>query len=331
VFFQGWAARDGVKEVDAKLGKQSSEAQLGVLSAAVGITGAAVELVGAVLKKTAAEVAGKALVKLGGAIAAVASIVDAVQAYHSRQRTLTKGDRDAAAYYGIAAMAFAAGAAVGIGAALAGASSLLGPLGIALALIAIGVVALWAAINAEDTIAEIWMDRCYFGKGQRTEGKWTDQQMPEELKQLNAIVVGLGAQVGFDDNFLGISEMFSGYDTVRVRVTMGGYQADRAAYEWNLCVHHKDGRKIYPTGGRGGLASIIPQLRAADPKAKKDDSDTWFKNYKRSVAMENGALVIEDQIDVRTSYFQKVSVDAKYWLDKSDDAAVAHVQLEESD
>jgi hypothetical protein len=81
----------------------------------------------------------------------------------------------------------------------------------------------------------------------------------------------------------------------------------------------------------GGPTLIAPQLRAADPKAKKDDSDTWFKNYRRSVAMENGALVIEDQIDVRTSYFQKVSVDAKYWLDKSDDAALAHVQLEESD
>jgi hypothetical protein len=331
VFFQAWAARDGVKEVNDKLGALSSEAQLGVLSAAVGITGASVELLGASMKALGKEVAGKVLIKLGGAIAAVASIVDSVQAAMSAKRTYDKGDRDASYRYVAASVFFLAGGVIGAYAAAIGASSLLGPLGIALALIAVGVVLLWAAINAEDTIAEIWMDRCYFGKGERTEGKWSDAQSSDELKYLNAIVVGLGAQVGFDDNFLGISEVFTGYDTVRVKVTMGGYEPSRSAYEWTLHVHHKDGRKFAVTGGRGGLAPIIPQLKAWDGKPPTEKTDSWFKNYKRSASVENGALIVEDSVEVTTAFFQKVSVDAKYWVDKSDNQALAQVQLEESD
>ena len=231
----------------------------------------------------------------------------------------------------ISAIAFASGAAFEIAAAIGGASSLLGPLGWALGLIAISLIALWAAINAEDTIAEIWMDRCYFGKGERTEGEWTDAQALEELKFLNAIVIGLGAPLGFDDNFLGISELFTGYDTVRVKVTMGGYDAHRSAYEWTMNMHHKDGRKFSVTGGRGGLPPIMAQFKAWDGKQSNEDQASWFKNYKRSAAVENGALIIEDSVDVRTDFFQKVSVDAKYWLDKSDDQALARVQMEEND
>ena len=338
VFFQAWAAKDGVKEVNDKLGALSSEAQLGVLSAAVGITGASVELLGQTLRaagkaaeKEALKAVGGAAIKVGGVIAAVASIVDSVQAGLSARRTYDKGDMDASRLYVASSVFFAVGAGVGIYAALFSGASLLGPLGLALALIAAGVIALWAAINAEDTIAEIWMDRCYFGTAQRSEGRWSDAQVAEELQTLNAIVVGLDAQLGFDDNFLGISELFTGYDTVRVKVTMGGYDAHRSAYEWTMNMHHKDGRKFSVTGGRGGLPPIMAQFKAWDGKQSNEDQASWFKNYKRSAAVENGALIIEGSVDVRTDFFQKVSVDAKYWLDKSDDQALARVQMEEND
>jgi hypothetical protein len=171
------------------------------------------------------------------------------------------------------------------------------------------------------------------GKGERTEGKWTAAQLPDELKQLNAIVVGLGAQVGFNDDWLGVSELVTGYDTVRVKVTMGGYDGTRSAYVWQLYVHHRDGRRQGVTGGQSGLGATNPGL-GASPSGQQSAGaapNPLFRNLQRSSKVENGALIIEDSIEVKTSVFQKVSVDAKYWLDKNDDQAVAQVKLEESD
>jgi len=326
VFFQWWAASEGIREVDSKLGKLSSEAQLGVLSASIGVVGAVTELTGAAMKRFGG-------IMWGGIIAAFASVVDSVQASFAAKRTYRNGDYDATVGYTAAALFFAGGAAVGTYAAIIGSSSLLGPFGIALGLVVVGVIALWAAMNAEDTIAEIWMDRCYFGRGQRGEKPWTDAQSVEELEHLNAIVVGLGAQVGFNDNFLGVSEIFSGYDTVDVQVTFGDYDASRSAYEWTLWVHHKDGRKLEVMRRQAGLLEEPqrPVITASDGKPSSEDVASWFKNFTRAQSMEKTTLKVTESVDVRTSYFSKVSLEAKYWLDKMDQAAVARVLIEEGD
>lgn len=330
LIFQSWAVKDGLHEVEEKVGHLNADAQLSLLSAGVGTTGAAAELTGAVAKKFGAKF-GEELIMAGGVIAAAASIVDGVQAAMSSLRAFSKNDRAAGYSYGAASFLFLVGGGIGVYASIVGASSLIGPFGIALGLIVIGVIALWAAINAESTVAEIWMDRCVFGAGLRSEGKWTDKQVAEELEHLNAIVIGLGAEVGFSHNLLGIGKMLSGYDTVKVKVTFGGFEAARSALEWTLWMHHKDGRKFAVVGGRSGLSPIQAELRAWDGKRSPDDIESWFKNFRSAAQTESGALSVEHSVDVRTDYFQRMSVDAVYWVDKADDGAVAKLHLEEPD
>ena len=170
LFFQGWSLRDSLRSADKTLGSSGVESQLALISPAVGIVGASAEVLGFSMKVLGQQF-GEKLVRGGGLVAAAASVVDAVQSGFAAARTWKSGDRDASYRYMLAGSFFFGGAvASGVAATTVGGGAILGPLGIALALIALGVVFTWMALNAEDTQAEIWLDRCYFGKGSRSEG-----------------------------------------------------------------------------------------------------------------------------------------------------------------
>lgn len=353
VIFQGWAISEGLKEVDSKLGELGGEAKLGLMSAGIGFFSAVTELTGATMTALSSklglkvgqklgekfgeqsiEVFGKLLTKkVAPWIAVFASIVDSIQAAFAATRTYRKGDRDAFRWYTAASLLFAISAGFGAYALAVGSLSLLGPFGIALAFVALGVIALWWAMTAEDTVAEIWMDRCYFGRGERSEKPWTDAQAVEEIEHLNAIYVGLGAQVGFNDNILGDSGLLSDYDTVKVQIKLGDYDANRSAYEWSLWIHHKDGRKFRVMSGQAGRSNepqpIVSMVN--DGNHSSDGSEIWIKRRVYDRSMEKTTLTIQASADVLTKYFSKVSLEAQYWLDQVDQAAVARVLIEESD
>lgn len=321
VFFQAWGLWEGYKEARAN-GALNTEAQLALVSAGVGLIGASMEAVAVFLSK---EVAKKSVARLGGVFSAVSSLVDSVQAGFAAARSFGKGDDDAGYWYAAASFCFAAGAAASIYAI--GATALLGPVGIALGLIVLGVLALWAAMNAEDTVAEIWMDRCCFGKGERGEGKWTDAQAVEELEHLNAIVVGLAAQVEFSDAYWGLGQLIDGYDTVNVKVTFADFKADQSEYAWSLWLHHEDGRRIQAAADHWPLAPVSASAGLA-PSAEEA---LWLKNRDIVTKADGNNRVIEGGIDVLTTYFQRVTIEASYFIDRMDRAAVARVAIEDKD
>jgi hypothetical protein len=76
----------------------------------------------------------------------------------------------------------------------------------------------------------------------------------------------------------------------------------------------------------------MAELRAWDGKPSRyKDSEHWFKDFKRYAVVENGALVMENEVNVMVKYFQKVTVEVSYWIDKNDQQAVAKIAISERD
>nr|WP_305000225.1 T6SS effector BTH_I2691 family protein [Salinisphaera sp. Q1T1-3] len=325
---QGWALRDNLKQLDETVGREHKEAWAALSSATIGATGAGMELVGAGAKALGREAAADLLIRVGGGFAVAASAVDGVRSFMAAWRTGATGDTDAALLYTGSGFVFGAGTLVGGYAWLTGVTTLLGPFGWAIVLVAAGAILAWAAANAEDTQAEIWLDRCYFGLGERTEGKWTDQDINRELAQFNAILVGLSGEVGFNNDYLGMRSVLTDCDTVGMKLILGHFDPDRSAYEWTLSLQQSDGRWFQRIlAGRHGVERPMPQMSALPDDAIIEDTRGWFEDMQQEQSDHENARVIHASVQVDTERFQNARLEATYWRDKADQSAQAQIRL----
>jgi hypothetical protein len=262
---QGWSLKDNIVKAD-KTFLGNNEARVLVIAGSIATIGAGFELVGAAGKLAAAQWATR-IGRIGGVLGAAASIVEGIQAGMAAARTDGHGDNDARNLYIAASVALIGGGALGGYAAITGAA-LLGPLGWALILIAAGVVTLYFAAKAEDTQAGIWLDRCYWGKGERfgnasnsADRPWTNDEVEDEIKQLNAIILGLRGETGFNDDGWGFTSFT--WDTVKAKLTFPYFNERYAAYEWSLrAVGKNGGRSITLARGKFGEIPDDPNAQA---------------------------------------------------------------------
>lgn len=336
VVFQGWALRDALNQYKSALSARGVKGELGLLSPTVGLMGASLELLGTGL--SAAKVAGalgSKLVRGGGVVAAGASLIDGIASIVATVESANDGDNSAAYLHGAAAAAYLVGGAVGIYAALtagAGAAALFGPVGIALLLVAAGVVLTFWALSAESTPIEIWLDRCYFGHGKRTEGKWTDLQAADELATLNAVVFGVSVTLKFSDSWLWLKERFTGYDRIELEVRLPGFDPKVSSYHWALKVRHKRRGDMQPLFGEHphqtqAYISASPRVRFLS----RDRPENWFRESTATESYESGVYVIRQSIEVNTEYFQKARLMLDYWPDRTMGDARASIDVEEED
>jgi len=293
-----------------------------------------VEIAGAALNTVGLVRVGAVLLKGAGFVAAGASIVDSVAAYLAFRRTSSKGDDDAAAYYGIASAFIGASAVAGIFAVVGGTTALVGgvllltPLGWAILLTAIGVGLMYMAMCAEDTAAEIWLDRCYWGHGKRLEdgrsAKWTDHQHDIEISEMNSLVLGAKAELGFNDNW---NEVLTSRDTVSLRVTLPNYSSQGSAIALLATALPKRGQPhllYYLYQGRPAPSHLPTKTDngaiAYEPGKAKDEVDDK-KNMR----------TIEQHFTVNSSMYDKVSISLDYWPDATDEEAVLSIRKLETD
>jgi hypothetical protein len=337
---QGWSLKDNIRKAEASfLG--SNEARVLVVAGSVAATGAFVELVG-VSGKLAGLAWATKVGRIGGAIGAAASIVEGIQAFMAGQRAASHGDRDAKLLYRLAGAALIGGGVVGIYGAITGAA-FLGPIGWALALIAIGVVLLFFAAKAEDSQAAIWLDRCYWGNGSRYENAgnpadqpWTNNQIDEELGQLNAIVIGLSAETGFNDDGWGFADWT--WDTVKAKITFPNYSDVDSAYEWRLRAYNREkGRSVTLARGKLHELPTDPDAIVVTAKAlkKKPDETEYFRKLVgptlRLEGKNKDVLMVEVSVEVRVKYFQDVELTVDYVADLADPHGRASLALGERD
>lgn len=328
---QVWSLRHNLEKLDDTIGHKHNEAWAAVASNTLGVLAASTELYGLGRKawlKGAAE-AGETALRLAAWMGVVTSVFDGMQAFLAYKRTSAKGDGDAASYYNLAMWTFAAAVVPGGIAAATTSTVLLGPFGIALALVVAGAVLVWLAVNAEDTQAAIWLDRCYFGNGDRTAGKWTDAEINKEMAQLNAILVGMSGQVGFNDNMWGIEEQVTGFDMVEMELVLGHFDADHSAYEWQLEAQRNNGDWWQGLAGDYRVPQPLPAMSAMP--ANVSQHAPWIKSYDTTQSRQGDALIIRGSVDVNTEQFEKVRLTARYWLNYADRAAEAQINISQKD
>lgn len=342
-FFQGWVLTQSIRDYRQAYGEKLPDAEIALVSAVTGTTAATVEALGQGVKLyalakagteeaaalTKAGMLGGRMVVIGSTISAAAAMFDAVTEFRASARSSGKGDIKATYLHFAAGAAFFVAAVSGTAAAIMGTSALLGPFGLAVGLVAVGVLLAMAAISAERTVAEIWLDRCYFGKHERSEGAWADAQFDEELAGLNAIVLGLEASLGFNDDWLGISEQFTHYDTVKLSIRMPGADAATAC-KAVLTLHHvTEGDIPVLTLRTANLASEL----APDPAATYGKRFyKWFRNAQIDNTSHQGVATLEGEVQVRVEEFQKAKLHVDYWPNHDvDPSAKASFDIDNED
>lgn len=329
LLLQCWSFRDSKKTMDAAIGPQGGmEAKLPVVSATFGILAAISELASLGFKAMSHSWA-QTFVKVGGFLGAVSLSIDAVQAACTGLRAWQQGDVEAAGAYAAATVAFGAGAIVAFGSgfstALVGGLLGIGPLGWILLLTAAGVLLYWWATSLESTPTEVWLDRCYWGYGTRAEGKWTDEKLSEELADLNALVLGLGVELGFNDDWF---EATSGFDTLNVKLSFANFDKNRSVYEWK--VRAIDGRgqsQLVMAGGRD--SQIMPEFKAMPSKIV--DATAKFRNRQGTGRTENGAYIVEESVELNTRLYKRAQIEVRYWPDRADTEGWAEKLMTVSD
>jgi hypothetical protein len=335
VFFQAWSFKDGWKEMQAKFGREKTESLMGVIADGVGVVAGAIEAAAGVVQRMTSRVGASLATRLtpwatglaatAGWMAVGASVIEGIQAFMMARRAFQSGDNDAGAAYALSGALFIAGAGFAAWATAAGTVSLLGPFGIAIALLILAVGALWWGMSSEDTQAEIWLDRCYFGLGERAEGKWSDAQLDQEITELNAVLLGLNAQLDWDDNVFSM-------DRVEFRLTMPGFDPVRSAYEYTVYVRDADGRWLAAIGGRQNRPAPPVYVKAWDGVSRGPDPANMF-DFREigSTRIETDpgggtALVVEKSFGVRDSLFSATKLSFQYWADTDDEAAVSTIE-----
>ncbi|MBK5001111.1 hypothetical protein IAE37_003387 [Pseudomonas sp. S31] len=180
------------------------EALAAIGSSTLGVVGVGIEATGLVMDllrpgqivvgPNATVSAGQTVVKFGGAVTALASLMDAAQYFQAIKRVAANGDLSSARSF-FAAGGFATlSAAAGVHAAIYS-SALLGPLGWAITL---GLVAYVFAVNArkqESSLLELWARRCIWGVPAQ-ERRWIrSEHFDTSIGELNAAAIGLCAEV----------------------------------------------------------------------------------------------------------------------------------------
>jgi hypothetical protein len=335
---QVWSLKDNAQKAE-KAFVGNNEARVLVTAGAVAVLGAVMELAGVAGKLAAAKWATR-VSRLGSAIGGAASVVEGIQAAMAGVRTGSHGDNDAKRLYYYASAFLIVGGGLGIYGGLTGAA-LLGPIGWALILIAAGIAFLYFAAQAEDTQAGIWLDRCYWGKGSRyanasnpADRPWGPKEVNDELAQLNAIVLGMNGETGFNDDYWGLEN----YDTVKAKITFPFFDPNAGAYEWRLVAKGSKGnRSITLAKGSWGQMPDDPESIIVRGTARKQNIDNtpYFKNLRISPPMpggpDNKAHVIEVSVEVWTPNFKDVELTAEYVPDVMDPAGRARLALSESD
>lgn len=339
MFFQAWAFKSSVKDMKEKLGADGQEAQLALLSAGLGLVAATIETVGVLFKTVGKELVGKALAKLAGFIGAASCLVDAIQSVFAGNRAGSRGDSNARNAYYAAAVLFGVSAFVSSYAVAIGSSALLGPIGLALLLVGLGIGSIWYAMNAESTQAEMWADRCYFGINRNKRGKWSDAEFSIEVAELNSIVIGLRVELGsrsFITRTWGGMVDFDGHsdDNVKLKISFGMFDIEKSAYEWAWYARHKKYGTVLIASGKYGatpwkLASVAAgNLNKSNLKTLQSVDlyqPTLTFDDKGSVA----AAVQQGYANIDTAEFEETSLQVNYWPDSGEPSCLTGTVVNE--
>ena len=252
------------------------------------------------------------LIKFGGVLAGVASVVDGIRMLIHGWEAYQDGDTLATWYYGFAGLATISGGVVGgVGAyfgvfTLFSEAWLLGPAGWGAALILAGMILAYEANQERSTPFEIWLRSCCFGIPRDSDIVWQASSLTDlntALAAYNAITSGMVVEV----DITGTAPIQSvDYNRVDIKLCLPGY--NEVASSWELCL----------TGGtdKSILFSKTYNLPEKTDHPSINRANQYSDSYQQTVEDDN--LIIRITVWVKQNRNSVVTLAASYWPDKSD-------------
>ncbi len=356
LWFQQDSLRKNYETLTKTPGSGNAEALAAVWSSSIGVMGVGVEIVGVstqilrpswtvqvrVAGQMQTVMMGARIAQLGGAIAAVAGVMDGLQYNLAMRRVASQGDEQSANRYGLASALSLGAAGAGIVGAFAAEAVLLGPLGLAIVLgLAAYAIAMWAK-SLESSPLELWARHSRWGAPEKHRLWMTHLDYDTCVGALNAAVLGMTAEVDInirsDPNYetreelvtfaLGSVDYTPMGQFLEYRIGIPGYEKQSSRYEWNLKVYRigQAAPQIIASGQSDSPPTALP------PTDGLQNSDY---NARRATPViehdvDSKCLTISGSIPLRGSHrINATELEITYWPDRSDATGLAHLVTRE--
>jgi len=247
------------------------------------------------------------LIKAGGVIAGVSSIVDGVRIAILSQNASKAGDEEAATLYGLAALVTITGGSISTVGAVLGLFTLFGPTGIGAFLILSGTLIALQADQLRSTAFEVWLRRCCFGIPRHQDVRWYAnnlEDLKDALTAFNAIVNGMVAEVGFGGLY---DIQGTHYTKLAIHLSFPAGKEATSAWELRLTAGAENTLMLAETHN-------IPAK--ADNRQQAPASTFLSQDYQRSV--QDNTLDIRAEIWVNENRYKNATLEINYWPDKND-------------
>ncbi|MCU7241158.1 hypothetical protein OC929_24210, partial [Pseudomonas peradeniyensis] len=358
------------------IGEKSREAVMALHGSKLAILGGGIETLGLIIRTGATQIntrvpmtpagtarmatvieMGRATVRVGAVMGAVAGIYDTAQAVFSIKRASAGGDKYAMYIHSFAATASIIGLIASIHAVFT--PILLGPLGIAIVFATVSYGASKFAESKESSPLERWAKRCYFGKA--NEKPAIHWEFPEHadiaFAELNAATLGIEAGLKFESRRadptltakIGWIAQAATDQNLTFKILLPNINVSSYSYHWSLIVHrHGDGVPSNYTSGEtiaSGSHEVLHPLPTSQKKpssrpshkAKDYRADTLSqKTSKKSAVLHSGGSTttefITGHIELTPSLgrhsIQAATLNVTYWPDRNSPEAYAHLEIQ---
>ena len=335
-------------------GSGNPEALAAVWSSSIGVMGVGVEIAGVGTQllrpglTTTVRVAGQVqtvmmgvrIAQYGGAIAAIAGVMDGTQYIFALLRTSSRGDSEAAQIYGVASSLAFGSAIAGTMGALAVEATLLGPIGIALALgLTAYALATWAK-QLESQPLELWARYSTWGLPE-THRRWKHpHDMDYAIGTLNAAVLGMTAEAAISVRFQRQSDLQAAgqtgvvYDSENIpsgiyldyKIRLPGHDTNASRYQWELEVYRPgdDSGSTIACGQTGG--SNGPLLPSSSSRNLDYNPQTTTPTLNQNTVSQTFEISGAIALNVNHS-IHAILLKVSYWPEKNDELGVAHLKV----
>ncbi|WP_406819365.1 T6SS effector BTH_I2691 family protein [Pseudomonas sp. KnCO4] len=333
--------------------QNNPEALAAIWSSSLGVLGVGVEVAGGVVAVVRPKIPwpgtvteatlGKNLARYGGAITALAGVMDAAQYVNAHVRADRQGDSSSGHKYAQAAAFAAVSAFSGIYSALF-ASSLLGPLGVA---IIFGLAAYALAMDAksqESSLLELWSRHSRWGIPE-THRRWVDSRdLDTSIGALHAAALGIMAKTSIETRFqisqnahiqeqtgtlIGDGSAVAAGFVLDLHISLPNFNPEDAHFKWQLTVYPaglaRQPFHLYSNSSRPKIIEYTPEETTntfANPKVINDQLQ--LKTTHKTLHISNSIPLLENH------NAKSIELTLTYWPNKNDQSLYAKVTAKEN-
>lgn len=333
--------------------QNNPEALAAIWSSSLGLLGVSVEAAGLAVTLVRPKIPwprtvttaslGKNLAKYGGAIAALANAMDAVQYVNALARTNNQGDSTSANQYARAAVLATVSTVSGIYSALF-ASSLLGPLGFTIILGLAAYTLAMDAKNQESSLLELWSRHSRWGTPEEHRRWMNPQDLDTAIGSLNAAALGVQAQVSIETRFqpthsthtLDQTKAFISDDAavaagfyLDLYISLPNFSTEDAQYKWQLTVYPAGQNRLpFHLSGNSSHPKVVEYV---PEETKKTFASPESVSERIIFKTTDKTLHISTSIPLRDNHCTKaIELTLTYWPNKHDMSGYAKVTMREN-